>query len=190
MDTNIVDFRRTTGHGTITDGYYSAHESRFESWPASGFCGGAVQGPTPVTSLMRTAGATGGFSPSTPSARKRMAFEAEARNSSADAAIRIKRPVVAHQANTPSIRIGDYAKRRPEGYFHLPGKAPMATETAGHGGLFYNCQNYDNIVWSRSLSNAVPFGKGNGPCRAERLKNIEAIVKRAKIPERSAKKHL
>ena len=61
LDSNVVEFRRTKGHGSIIDGYYSAHESRFESYAASGFCGGAVQGPTGVTSLMRAGTAEAGF---------------------------------------------------------------------------------------------------------------------------------
>ena len=51
-------------------------------------------------------------------------------------------------------------------------------------------KNYDKVVWDRSLSNTVSFGRDkNIPDRRDRVKYIEAIVKRAKLPSQTAKKH-
>ena len=42
LDTGVLDMRKTKARGSLTDGFYSAHENRFESNAASGFCGGSV----------------------------------------------------------------------------------------------------------------------------------------------------
>ena len=63
LDSHIIDFNKRTGHGTITDGYVTAHESRFESNPTSGLCGGEIQ----RLSLVR-AGTANNTSQSTPRA--------------------------------------------------------------------------------------------------------------------------
>ena len=149
LDTHIIDFNKRTGHGTITDGFFSAHEGRFETNPTSSFCGGEIQ----RYSLIRPG--TTDDSQRNSTSRGRWTFTT---NDYFDVTS-VKRPLVAHQANTPSIRLGNYAKRKPDDYFYLPGKAPRATETAGHGGLYYSCDNYDKIVYSASVSNTVPFAK-------------------------------
>ena len=131
---------KTKARAPFIEGYYSAHESRFESNPTSGFCGGEIQPYTPARSHMKPfAPNTTDGGASTPSQYARRGAWVETRNSSADAGSRVRRPLVAHQANTPSIRLGEYARRTPKGYFYLQGKAPLATETSGHGGLFYDC---------------------------------------------------
>lgn len=187
-DVNVLDMSKTKPREDIISGQYSAHEGRFEAYPASGFCGGTIA-PSSLASPAFTRVGTAAGGTSTQSAFARTTGFADTRYSLSES--RARRPIVAHLPNTPSIRIGDYAKRTPRDYFHLPGKAPLPTETAGHGGLYYDCQNYDKVVWSRALSNTVPFGRATekAPDRRERIKYIEAIVKRAKLPERSAKKN-
>ena len=186
-DVNVLDMSKTKPRDDLIAGMYSAHEGRFEANPASSLCGGTVAPSTVASPVMTRLGTAAG---STRSAFARTSELTEARYCFS-AEPRQRRPIVAHLPNTPSIRIGDYAKRTPRGYFHLPGKAPLPSETAGHGGLYYDCKNYDKVVWSRALSNTVPFGRAieKAPDRKERLKYIEAIVKRAKLPERSAKKN-
>ena len=189
LDVKVMDMSKTKPRDDIISGMYSAHEGRFEANPASGFCGGTVA-PSSLVSPAATRVGTAGGATSTHSAFARTTGFADTRLCLSES--RPRRPIVAHLPNTPSIRIGDYAKRTPRDYFHLPGRAPLPTETAGHGGLYYDCKNYDKVVWSRALSTAVPFGraKEKAPDRRERIKYIEAIVKRAKIPERSAAKNL
>lgn len=148
-DSHIIDFNKRTGHGSITDGYFTVSDGRFESNPTSGFCGGEVQ------RLSLTRAGTASNSQDKSSSRARWTWTT---NDYLDMTS-VKRPLIAHQANVPAIRIGQYAKRRPESYFHLPGKAPRAAETSGHGGMYYSCDNYDSIVYSNTVSNTVPFGE-------------------------------
>ena len=157
-DVNVLDMSKTKPRAEIISGMYSAHEGRFDVNPASGFCGGTFGPTSSITSPVFTRVGTAPGA-STNSAFARTSGFAEARYC-LTAEPSPRRPIVAHLPNTPSIRIGDYAKRTPRGYFHLPGKAPLPSETAGHGGLYYDCKNYDKVVWSRALSNTVPFGRG------------------------------
>ena len=63
LDVNVVDMSKLKPREDIISGFYSAHEGRFETNPASGFCGGTVA-PTAVSSpaVTRVATAAGGTS--------------------------------------------------------------------------------------------------------------------------------
>ena len=78
--------------------------------------------------------------------------------------------------------MGRYASRKPENLFSIPGQTPLASETGGHGGVFYNRTSYDKVNFSRSISSVNSFGTKQGPTKAERISRIESIVKRTKAP--------
>ena len=95
---------------------------------------------------------------------------------------------MANLPNVPTVKIGNYAKRNSATLFYIPGQAPKPSDSEGHGGVYYNMENYGKVVWNNASSHVVPFER-KVVDKKEQMKRIEAITKRAKDPDKLAQKN-
>ena len=92
----------------------------------------------------------------------------------------VKRPLVANLANVPTVKIGQYSKRDPDKLFYPQGQHPISSDTEGHGGVYYNTQNYGKIVWNNNSSHVLPFERNVVPMK-DQIKRIESVTRKTKV---------
>ena len=139
VNSHNMSFSGYAPHKTIIEGYYKVTDSRFETNPGSSFCGGEVMDSSATSQrLMLTAQGTGGFGSgygtrkinsrtksfnvqsSTLSGQMSRSFYDTSRTQ-ANELLGTKRPLVANQANVPTVKIASFSKRNPDTLFHLQG---------------------------------------------------------------------
>ena len=90
-----------------------------------------------------------------------------------------KRPIVANLSNVPTVKIANYSKRDPDKLFWGQGQHPLATETQGHGGLFYDKGKHDKFAWSSKMTNTVAFER-KVEAKEDKKKRLELIEQKVR----------
>ena len=201
VDSHVQDLSRHCPHKTITDGFIKLTDSRFDTNYGSTFLAGEITETSPERARLRMRNTMQGKSKSfsfsgrvsldnsvqhvtNPVSSRMNEYSNMSKQNqskfSESLPLGVKRPLVANLANVPTVKIGQYSKRDPDKLFYPQGQHPISSDTEGHGGVYYNTQNYGKIVWNNNSSHVLPFERNVVPMK-DQIKRIESVTRKTKV---------